>query len=395
MQKVLIMNAGSSSFKWQLFEMDSEKVIAKGQIERLNLPNSIITIKYKDKKIVDDSLSLDTTNAIKLVLKKLVDLHIINNLNEISAVGHRVVAGGQYFTKAAQINKEVIDKINNFSDFAPLHNPAEIMGIKIMENQLPNVKQFAVFDSTFFTNLPEMNAIYSIPMELTKKYGIHRYSEHGISHSYLSSRASELLNKSLSDLKLITMHLGSGSSVAAVKNGTAFDTSMGMSPLTGLTMGTRSGDVDPTLIPFLIKHEGLSVNEILDIFNKKSGLLGLSGISSDMRDIEDAMNKGNYLAKLSMDIFKNRCVKYVASFYAEMGGADAIIFAGGIGENDPALDVDIMNQLSCLGIKMKSPDKLIRGKEQVMSSSDSNVLVMMIPTNEELSMLKQIKEILC
>lgn len=393
MQKVLIMNAGSSSFKWQLFELPSEEVIAKGQIERLNLPNSIVTIKYNGEKYEDDSQSLNSESAIQTVLKKLVELHIVDSLDEISAVGHRVVAGGQYFTKAAEINDEVLAKIAEFNDFAPLHNPSEIEGIKIMQSELPNVRQFAVFDSTFFTDLPEMNAIYSLPLELTEKYGIHRYSEHGISHHYLANRAAQLLNKPLKDLRLITLHMGGGASAAAVKDGHAFDTSMGMAPLTGLTMGTRAGDVDPSIVPFLMKKENMSADDVLMMFNEKSGLLGLSGISSDMRDIEAAL-PDNKRAQLAMDIFKNRVVKYAASFYAEMGSADAIIFAGGIGENDPAVDVEIMNQLSFLGIKMKSADEIKRGEEQVMSTPDSKVTVMMIPTNEELSMLRQINAVM-
>ncbi|MQS76690.1 acetate/propionate family kinase [Companilactobacillus halodurans] len=390
MQKTLIINAGSSSLKWQLFEMPAETVLANGLVERISMPGSIFTIKYgnhqKYQKTVDN---LGQSSAVKMVFDELQKLTIIQDLSEITAVAHRVVAGGQIFKHAVEITPEVLQEIKSLSNFAPLHNPMEAKGIETMAQTLPDVKQYAVFDSQFFTDLPEMNAIYSLPYEITQKYQIRRYGEHGISHGYLTSRAAELLHKDQKDVDLVTMHLGSGASLAAVKNGKAFDTSMGFTPLTGVTMGTRAGDVDPSLVPYLMKELDVSdPDEIMMLLNQKSGLLGISGISPDMREIR-AQEKTNPQAKLAVEVFINRIIKYAGSYLTELDGADALVFAGGIGEHNPKLRQEIIDKLSIFNVKLDS--KLNEaGKEGIISSSDSAIKVLLIPTDEELAMVRQV-----
>lgn len=389
MQKTLVVNAGSSSLKWKLFEMPSEKILASGTVERIDAPNSLFKIKYAGKKDEITKDKLTQGQASQMVFTELQKRNIIKNLSEITAVAHRVVAGGQVFKHAVEITPEVLKQIQQLSNFAPLHNPMEAKGIKAMAQTLPNVKQYAVFDSQFFTDLPEKNAIYSLPYELTQKYQIRRYGEHGISHSYLTSRAAELLNKSQEKLNLVTMHLGSGASLAAVKNGKAFDTSMGFTPLNGVTMGTRSGDIDPALVPYLMKQLKLQdPNEVLDIFNQKSGLLGISEFSSDMRDIK-SQESTNKQAKLAIDIFVNRVVKYAGSFLTELHQADALVFAGGITENNAWLRKQIIEELSIFNVKID--DKLNEAaQEGLISNPDSAIKVLLIPTDEELMMVRQV-----
>lgn len=393
MQKTLIINAGSSSLKWQLFEMPAEKVLASGEVERISMPGSIFTIKYdhhqKLQKTIDN---LNQADAVQMVFDELKQLKIITELSEITAVAHRVVAGGQIFKSAVEVTPEVLKQIKELSDFAPLHNPMEAKGIETMAQTLPNVKQYAVFDSQFFTDLPEKNAIYSIPYELTQKYQIRRYGEHGISHGYLTNRAAELLNEPKDKLNLVTMHLGSGASLAAVKDGKAFDTSMGFTPLTGVTMGTRSGDLDPALVPYLMKElKTDDPNEIMMLLNQKSGLLGISGISPDMREIR-AQEETNSQAKLAVKIFINRIVKYAGSYLTELHGADALIFAGGIGEHNVELRQQIIDELGIFNVKLDA--KLNEANEEgLISSPDSAIKVLLIPTNEELAMVRQVAAI--
>jgi len=393
MQKTLIINAGSSSLKWQLFEMPTETVLASGLVERISMPGSIFTIKYGDHQkfetVVDN---LDQAHAAQMMLDELQRLAIIKSLTEITAVAHRVVAGGETFKQAVKVTPTVLEQIKGLSSFAPLHNPMEAQGIATMAETLPNVTQYAVFDSQFFTDLPEMNAIYSLPYKLTKKYHIRRYGEHGISHGYLTGRAAELLQKPKAQLNLVTMHLGSGASLAAVKNGKAFDTSMGFTPLTGVTMGTRAGDVDPAVVPFLMAQLKISdPNEIMMMLNNQSGLLGVSEISPDMREIK-AQETTNPQAKLAVDIFVNRIVKYAGSYLTELHGADALIFAGGIGEHNVQLRQQIIDELAIFGVKLDA--KLnAAGQEGVISSADSAIKVMLIPTNEELAMVRQVAAI--
>jgi acetate kinase len=389
MQKTLIVNAGSSSLKWKLFEMPSETVLASGDVQRINLPESLFRIKYNGKKSQMTKDKLTQTQAAQLVFDELQKLAIIHDLSEITAVAHRVVAGGQIFKHAVEITPEVLTQIKQLSDFAPLHNPMEAKGIETMAQTLPNAVQYAVFDSQFFTDLPEKNAIYSLPYELTKKYQIRRYGEHGISHTYLTGRASELLKISQDKINLVTMHLGSGASLAAVKNGKAYDTSMGFTPLNGVTMGTRSGDIDPALIPYLMRELNLSdPEEVMNIFNQKSGLLGISEFSSDMRDIK-AQEDTNPQAKLAIDVFINRVVKYAGSFLAELQQADALVFAGGIAEHNPWLRKRVIDELAIFGVKLD--DKLNEANDEgIISSPDSKIKVMLIPTDEELMMVRQV-----
>ena len=390
MQKTLIINAGSSSLKWQLFEMPAETVVASGLVERISMPGSIFTIKYGDHQKYETTVdNLDQNHAAKLMLTELQRLAIIQSLDEITAVAHRVVAGGETFKHAVEVTPDVLQAIKDLSNFAPLHNPMEAKGIETMAQALPNVKQYAVFDSQFFTDLPEKNAIYSLPYELTNKYHIRRYGEHGISHGYLTGRAAELLGQPKESLDLVTLHLGSGASLAAVKDGKAFDTSMGFTPLTGVTMGTRAGDVDPSILPFLMQAENISdPNEIMMMLNNESGLLGVSGISPDMREIR-AQAATNPRAKLAIEIFVNRIVKYAGSYLTELNGADAIIFAGGIGEHNAPLRQQIIDELRIFGVKL-DPQLNDAGQEGVISSADSKIKVLLIPTNEELAMVRQV-----
>ena len=392
MQKTLIVNAGSSSLKWKLFEMPSETVLASGDVQRINLPESLFRIKYNGKKSQMTKDKLTQTQAAQLVFDELQKLEIIHDLSEITAVAHRVVAGGQVFKHAVEITPEVLTQIKQLSDFAPLHNPMEAKGIETMAQTLPNAVQYAVFDSQFFTDLPEKNAIYSLPYELTQKYQIRRYGEHGISHTYLTGRAAELLKISSDKINLVTMHLGSGASLAAVKNGKAYDTSMGFTPLNGVTMGTRSGDVDPALIPYLMRELNLNdPEEVMNIFNQKSGLLGISEFSSDMRDIK-AQEDTNPQAKLAIDVFVNRVVKYAGSFLAELHQADALVFAGGIAEHNPWLRKAVIDELAIFGVKID--DKLNEANDEgIINSKDSTIKVMLIPTDEELMMVRQVAKI--
>jgi len=390
MQKTLIINAGSSSLKWQLFAMPAETVVASGMVERISMPGSIFTIKYGDHQKFETTVdNLDQSHAAKMMLSELQRLAIIDSLTEITAVAHRVVAGGTTFKHAVEVTPAVLDDIKGLSDFAPLHNPMEARGIETMAQALPTVKQYAVFDSQFFTDLPEMNAIYSLPYELTQKYNIRRYGEHGISHGYLTGRAAELLAKPQDQVNLVTMHLGSGASLAAVKDGKAFDTSMGFTPLTGVTMGTRAGDLDPSVLPFLMKALKIEdPNEIMMMLNNESGLLGVSGISPDMREIR-AQEATNPRAKLAVDIFINRIAKYAGSYLTELKGADALIFAGGIGEHNAALRQQIIDELSVFGVELDT-DLNEAGNEGVISSATSRFKVLLVPTNEELAMVRQV-----
>lgn len=387
MGKVFLVNAGSSSVKWKLFEASDEKVVAKGLVERINMPGSIFEVKYAKQKYEIKIDNLTYENAAELIFEKLQELKIIAELGEIEAVGHRVVAGGEIFKGAIELTEDNLEKLAEMNDFAPLHNPMEVKYVYIMKQTLPEIPQYAVFDSKFFTDLPEMNAIFSIPYDYTKKFGIRRYGEHGISHDYISHRAARLLGKPLDSLKMITLHLGSGASVAAEKDGKAFDTSMGFTPLTGLTMGTRAGDVDPSIIPYLMKKLSLSVEEVLLMLNEDSGLQGVSGLSPDMRDL--LANASQERVKLAIDIFINRIIKYVGSYYAELGGLDVLVFAGGIGENNRALRALIIEKLQVLGLKLDS-EANERNEEGLISNPASSAQIMIVPTNEELSMVRQI-----
>lgn len=385
MKKIIVINSGSSSLKFKLFESPSKNVLASGLIERIGLDDSIITIKYGDKKKHREVQAIkDHTVAVDLLLQLLKKLDIVTDLNEISAVGHRVVAGGEYFKKSVPIDSSVIEKIEDIIELAPLHNPANLVGIKVFKKLLPNALSVAAFDTAFHQTLPKENFMYSTPYEWYKNYGVRRYGAHGISHRYVSLRAAKLMGKPVEDLKLVTCHLGAGASITAVKNGKSFDTSMGFTPLTGIQMATRSGDVDVSLVAYMMKKLKVkSVSEILYMLNKESGFLGVSGVSLDMRDVEAAAAKNNKRAELAIKLFYNDIVKYIGQYYMEMEGIDGIVFTAGIGENSPETREAIMNKLSFLGVTINKDENSKRGTEGIVSGKDSSITVMRIPTDEE------------
>lgn len=384
MKKIIVINSGSSSLKFKLFESPSKNVLASGLIERIGLDDSIITIKYNNKKYREVQAIKDHTAAVDLLLQLLKKLNIVTNLNEISAVGHRVVAGGEYFKKSVPIDSSVIEKIEDIIELAPLHNPANLVGIKVFKKLLPNALSVAAFDTAFHQTLPKENFMYSTPYEWYKNYGVRRYGAHGISHRYVSLRAAKLMGKPVEDLKLVTCHLGAGASITAVKNGKSFDTSMGFTPLTGIQMATRSGDVDVSLVAYMMKKLKVkSVSEILYMLNKESGFLGVSGVSLDMRDVEAAAAKNNKRAELAIKLFYNDIVKYIGQYYMEMEGIDGIVFTAGIGENSPETRETIMNKLSFLGVTINKDENSKRGTEGIVSGKDSSITVMRIPTDEE------------
>lgn len=381
MKKVLAINSGSSSFKYKLFSLPDEKVIAKGMADRVGLDDASFEIKLADgTKHVEKTDIPDQEAAVSLLIKLLKQLHVVEDLNEIVGVGHRVVNGGEYFKDSTIINKDNLQKIYDLKDYAPLHNPAEGRGIEAFMNVLPDVPQVAVFDTTYHRNLDSVHYLYSLPYEYYEKYGVRKYGAHGTSVRYVAPRAAEMLGKDLKDLKLIVCHLGSGASVTAVKDGKSYDTSMGFSPIAGVTMATRSGDIDPSLIQHLMHVEHKSMDEMIDILNNKSGLLGISGISPDMRDVRES---GTERAKLARNIFINRIVRYVGAYIAEMGGADAIIFTAGIGEHDHGVRKAVMDAFKFMGV---DPDYAANEEngEQFITKSDSKIKAMVIPTNEEL-----------
>lgn len=393
MTKILLINAGSSSLKWQLVNMPAEHVIASGQVERLNLPGTIVKVKVGEKKTKEVVETLDEMTAIDRVLKRLITVGGVKTLDEVEAVGHRVVAGGTLFKGPVKLIPSRIDQLKGLAELAPLHNPLEVKCIELLAQRLSGIPQYAVFDSAYFHSLPEKTAIYGIPYEWTKKYQIRRYGEHGISHQYLANRAAEMLNQPLVHLNLITMHLGSGASITAVKDGRPFDTSMGLTPVTGVMMGTRSGDVDPTLVPYLMKRLELETPEVvIQELNGSSGLLGVSGVSSDMRDLHEAA-KNNPRAKLALDMFVTQIVKLVGGYYTEMGGADALVFAGGIGEKDPVIRQRIIDGLNILGIKI---DTILNeaGNTGPLEAKDSRTKILLIPTNEELAMARGVQQLM-
>lgn len=384
MKKIIVINSGSSSLKFKLFESPSKNVLASGLIERIGLDDSIITIKYNNKKYREVQTIKDHTAAVDLLLQLLKKLNIVTDLNEISAVGHRVVAGGEYFKKSVPIDSSVIEKIEDIIELAPLHNPANLVGIKVFKKLLPNALSVAAFDTAFHQTLPKENFMYSTPYEWYKNYGVRRYGAHGISHRYVSLRAAKLMGKPVEDLKLVTCHLGAGASITAVKNGKSFDTSMGFTPLTGIQMATRSGDVDVSLVAYMMKKLKVkSVSEILYMLNKESGFLGVSGVSLDMRDVEAAAAKNNKRAELAIKLFYNDIVKYIGQYYMEMKGIDGIVFTAGIGENSPETRETIMNELSFLGVTIDKEENAKRGTEGIVSGKDSSITVMRIPTDEE------------
>lgn len=381
MKKVLAINSGSSSFKYKLFSLPDEKVIASGMADRVGLDNASFEIKLADgTKHVEKTEIADQEAAVNLLIKFLKQFNVVDDLHEIVGVGHRVVNGGEYFDDSTIITKENLPKIYELEDYAPLHNPAEGRGIEAFMNVLPEVPQVAVFDTTYHRALDPVHYLYSLPYEYYEKYGVRKYGAHGTSIRYTAPHAAKMLGKDLKDLKLIICHLGSGASITAVKDGKSYDTSMGFSPIAGITMATRCGDIDPSLIQHLMHVEGKSMDEMIHILNHKSGLLGLSGISPDMRDIRESDTER---AKLARKIFINRIVRYVGSYIAEMGGVDAIIFTAGIGEHDMGVRKEVMDAFKYMGVKPDYEANEENG-EHFITKPDSKVKVMVIPTNEEL-----------
>ena len=394
MSKTIAVNAGSSTLKFKLFDMPSEDVVAEGTIERIGEKMGHAKIKYGDgQKHEEEQPFVDHGAAIKYLLDQLIALGIVKSYDEITAVGHRVVAGGEYFKDSAVINDDVIEKINSLAEYAPLHDPAELVGIKAFRKALPNAFAIAVFDTSFHANMPKMNALYSIPYEWYEKYGARKYGAHGTSHRYVAAQAAKMLNKPLEDLKLITLHIGAGASITAIKNGKSFDTSMGFTPLAGITMATRSGDVDPSLVAFVEEKTGKTSAEIIDDLNHKSGLLGISELSPDMRDILDAADKGNEKAQLALDIYVNRIKRYIGAYIAEMDGADAIVFTAGVGENSAPVRKLVTDNMDYLGIKIDQEKNQCHGVQRDLSAPDAKVKTLLIPTNEELMIVRDIERL--
>ena len=383
--KILVINAGSSSLKYQFIDMDNMNVIAKGLCERIGIDGRLKhTPEGKDTVIIEKAMP-DHTAAIGMVIDALTDKEhgVIQSMDEISAVGHRVVHGGEFFSESVVIDESVKKSIEECIELAPLHNPANLTGIVACENVIPHAKQVAVFDTAFHQTMPAEAYLYALPYEYYTEHKIRRYGFHGTSHKYVTARAAELLGKPVEDLKLITLHLGNGSSLAAVNGGKSVDTSMGFTPLAGLVMGTRSGDIDPAIVSFVAEKENLSVKEVSDVLNKKSGVLGVSGVSSDFRDLAEQAET-NERAKLSLDMFSYSLKKFIGQYIAVMNGVDALVFTAGIGENNVELRSQIAKELSFFGLSIDEEKNKVRGKDMDISTPDAKVKTLVIPTNEEL-----------
>jgi acetate kinase len=385
---VLVINAGSSSLKYQLYEMTDETVLAKGRVERIGMDSSILTHEVDhEPEVREVSEILDHTTAIKKVLDILTHrkFGVLRSIYDIEAVGHRIVHGGESFSKSVLIDQSVKLEIRRLFDLAPLHNPAHMMGIMAVEANLPDIPQAVVFDTAFHQTMPPSSYLYAIPTVLYRKHKIRRYGFHGTSYDYVSKRAAEFLGRPLNELKLICCHIGNGASCAAILYGKSFDTSMGMTPLEGLMMGTRSGDLDPAIVPYAINKEDLTLNEVNSMLNKHSGLLAISGISSDMREVVEAMQEGSEPAKLAFEMYTYRIRKYIGAYVAAMNGVDAIVFTAGVGENSDVLRKEVCKGLTFLGIELDEQRNDLRSSvSRRITTDDSKVNVLVVPTNEEL-----------
>ena len=395
--KILVLNCGSSSLKYQLIDMENEAVLCIGLVERIGIEGSILTQKKDgvEGKYVKEQPMKDHQDAIKLVLEGVLDSTYggVKDMSEIDAVGHRVVHGGEKFASSVIITEEVEEAMRKCSELAPLHNPANLMGIDAIKAVLPGVPNVAVFDTAFHQTMPASSYLYGLPHRLYTEYGVRRYGFHGTSHKYVSQRAAAMLGKDIADLKIITCHLGNGASIAAVDGGKVVDTSMGLTPLEGLIMGTRCGDIDPAIIPFIMKKENLDADGVDKLMNKESGVYGMTGISSDFRDISTAAAEGNQKAIDALDAYHKRVKKYIGAYAAEMNGVDAIVFTAGLGENGIEDRLAIASNLEVLGVKMDAEANNVRGKETVISAADSKVKVLLIPTNEELMIARDTLEL--
>ncbi|GGM26532.1 acetate kinase [Paraliobacillus quinghaiensis] len=390
LSNVLAINAGSSSLKFQLIEMPNENVLAKGLVERIGINDSVFTIEYgeeKDRTVKDIP---DHEEAVKMLLEKLKASGVIKSLNEIDGIGHRVVHGGEKFSDSVLVTEEIIQEIDEVSELAPLHNPANLTGIRAFKDILPDVPAVAVFDTAFHQTMPEQSYLYSLPYEYYEKYGIRKYGFHGTSHKYVSERAADLMGVPVEQLRLISCHLGNGASIAAIENGESIDTSMGFTPLAGVTMGTRSGNIDPALVPYIMEKTGKSVNEVLQVLNKESGMLALSGFSSDLRDIQEKAENGDERAELALKIFADRIHKFIGSYAARMQGVDAIIFTAGVGENSAEVRQRVLEGLEFMGVYWDPALNNVRGKEAFVNYPHSPVKVIVIPTNEEVMIARDV-----
>ena len=383
--KVLVINCGSSSLKYQLIDMDGEKVLCKGLCERIGMESSMITHEANGHKATTPAIFPTHTEAFAEVVKKMTtgEGKCIDDVSEINAIGHRVVHGGEKFKASCLITDEVINTLRELSPLAPLHNPAGILGIEAARKVFGNIPMVAVFDTAFHSTMPPKAYMYAIPYEYYEKYGVRRYGFHGTSHKYVSHRAAEFLEEPIERLKLITCHLGNGCSMSAIDHGVAVDTSMGLTPLDGLMMGTRCGAIDPAIVPFLMAHENLTTSEVNDVMNKKSGLLGISGVSNDLRSVRDASEGGNERAQLAYDMYSNSVKKYIGAYIAVMGGVDAIVLTAGVGENCEKMRRMIFAGLQPLGIILDEEKNRQRGFEREISADNSAVKIIIIPTNEE------------
>ena len=392
--KILVLNCGSSSLKYQLINMETEEVLASGKYERIGEEEAFNTHKVNGKKIEVKKPAYNHKEAIEFVLAQFTnpEYKVIDSLDEIDAIGHRVVHGGEIFKESAVIDEKVMQQISECGEFAPLHNPAAVLGMEACKNVMPGKPMVAVFDTTFHQTMPKDKYIYPIPYEFYKKYGVRKYGAHGTSHMYVSQRLAEIENKNIEDLKIVTCHLGQGSSICAVKGGKSIDTSMGLTPLGGIPMVTRSGDLDPSVLTYLMKKEKLTAQEMEDILNKKSGVAEISGLAPDFRVIEDASNEGNERARIAINSFNYSIAGYIAKYAAEMDGIDYIVFTGGIGENQINIRKGICEKLKFMGIEIDLDANNIRGEERVISTPNSRVKVYIIPTNEELMIAKETKE---
>ncbi|MBQ1172245.1 MAG: acetate kinase [Lachnospiraceae bacterium] len=390
---ILVINCGSSSLKYQLIDSESEKVLAKGLCERIGIEGSAITHQPAGgDKVTTEVPMPDHTEAVKYVIEKLTDskVGVVKSLDEIGAVGHRIVHGGEKFASSVVIDDEVLKAVEECNDLAPLHNPANLIGINSCKKIMPGVPMVAVFDTAFHQTMPKKAYLYGLPYEYYENYKIRRYGFHGTSHDFVSNRVAEILGKKREDLKIIVCHLGNGASVSAVKNGQCVDTSMGLTPLEGLIMGTRSGDLDPAIISFIAQKENLSAEEVINICNKKSGVLGLSGgLSSDFRDLGNAAEEGNEKAKTALETWSYRVAKYVGAYVAAMNGVDVIAFTAGVGENNFTAREMICEYLGYLGVTIDKEANKIRGEEITISTPDSKTTVMVVPTNEELAIARE------
>lgn len=382
---ILVINAGSSSLKYQLVDIDTNKVLARGLCERVGSTDAIRKHVVDDNEVLVEQPLKDHSEALQLVIDSLIggETPVINSLEEIAAVGHRVVHGGEYFTRSARITEDVIAKIDELSELAPLHNKAALAGIYACQELMPDIPMVAVFDTAFFQSMPQKAFMYPIPFEYYEKYGIRKYGFHGTSHRYLSQRAADILGEDISDLRIITCHLGNGCSITAIDHGVPVDTSMGFTPLDGLMMGTRSGAIDPAIVTFLMEHEGLSAAEMNDILNKESGLLDVSGISNDLRMVRDASNAGDERAILAYEMYSSICKKYIGQYMALMSGADVIVLSAGVGENCQKMRRMIFTGFQPLGIILDIEKNKQRGFERIISSDNSDVVIIVIPTDEE------------